>query len=120
MSVRDLYIPRVGPHISCNRIGRSIAGYINRSQTHECGNWDCVAAQFLFWEYIYVSNFLHWFFAVRRYERNRGGQNEQSKEGRDKSEEGRDIRYIGGEEGEKGGDRGGEGGKKERGDQGRR
>jgi hypothetical protein len=25
--------------------------YINRSHTHECGNWD-VAAQFLFWEYL--------------------------------------------------------------------
>jgi hypothetical protein len=26
--------------------------YINRSQTHECGNWDWHAAQFIFWEYI--------------------------------------------------------------------
>ncbi len=26
VSVRDLYIPRIGPHISCSRIGRSIVG----------------------------------------------------------------------------------------------
>jgi hypothetical protein len=26
--------------------------YINCSQTHECGNWDRGAAQFLFWEFI--------------------------------------------------------------------
>jgi hypothetical protein len=39
VSVSDLYIPRISPHISCSRIGRSIVGeYINRSRTHECGN----------------------------------------------------------------------------------
>jgi hypothetical protein len=107
VSVRDLYIPRIGPHISCSRIGRSIAGYLNRSQTHECGNCDCGRA-FPFLG-IYVSNFLYWFFAVRRYKRNRGGQKEQSKEGRN-------IRHIGEKEEEEGGGRGGEGGKKERGD----
>ncbi len=26
MSVSDFYIPRIGPHISCSRIGRSIVG----------------------------------------------------------------------------------------------
>jgi hypothetical protein len=26
VSVSDLYIPRIGPHISCSRIGRSISG----------------------------------------------------------------------------------------------
>ncbi len=26
VSVNDLYIPRIGPHISCSRIGRSIVG----------------------------------------------------------------------------------------------
>jgi hypothetical protein len=26
LSVRDLYIPRIGPHISCSRLGRSIVG----------------------------------------------------------------------------------------------
>jgi hypothetical protein len=37
--------------------------YINRSQTHECGNWDCGRAiPFLG---IFVSNFWYWFFAVR-------------------------------------------------------
>ncbi len=25
---------------SCSRTGRQIVGYINRSQTHECGHWD--------------------------------------------------------------------------------
>jgi hypothetical protein len=36
--------------------------YINCSQTHECGNWDCGhAIPFL---KIFVSNFRHWFFAV--------------------------------------------------------
>jgi len=41
VSVSDLYIPRIGPHISCSRIGRPISAriYINRSQ-------------FLFWEYL--------------------------------------------------------------------
>ncbi len=44
VSVSDLYIPRMGPHISCSRIGRSIVGiqYIKSS----------VDAQFLFWEYL--------------------------------------------------------------------
>ncbi len=35
VSVSDLYIPRVGPHISCSRIGRSIVG-ISKSLT---GPW---------------------------------------------------------------------------------
>jgi hypothetical protein len=37
-SVSDLYIPRIGPYIFLqkNRWWK----YINRSQTHECGNWD--------------------------------------------------------------------------------
>jgi hypothetical protein len=26
VSMSDLYIPRIGPHISCNRIGKSIVG----------------------------------------------------------------------------------------------
>ncbi len=26
VSVSDLYIPRIGPHIACSRIGRSIVG----------------------------------------------------------------------------------------------
>ncbi len=37
--------------------------YINCSQTHECGNWDCGRAiPFLG---IFVSNFRYWFFAVQ-------------------------------------------------------
>ncbi len=41
VSVSNLYIHRIGPHISCSRIGRPIVQeYINRSQTHECGHWD--------------------------------------------------------------------------------
>ncbi len=37
--------------------------YIIRSQTHECGNWDCGPdIPFLG---IFVSNFLHFFFAVQ-------------------------------------------------------
>jgi hypothetical protein len=46
VSVSDLYI-------SCSRIGRSIVGIYNRSQTYECGNCGNVAAQFLFWEYLF-------------------------------------------------------------------
>ncbi len=34
VSVIDLYIPTIGPHIL---IGRPI---VNRSQKHECRNWD--------------------------------------------------------------------------------
>jgi hypothetical protein len=36
--------------------------YVNRSQTHECGNWDCGGA-IPFLE-IFVSNFRYWLFAV--------------------------------------------------------
>jgi hypothetical protein len=46
------YIPRIGPHISCSRTGRSSMGIINRSQTHECGNWDWGQA-ILFLEYLF-------------------------------------------------------------------
>ncbi len=35
---------------------------VNRSQTHECGNWDCGRA--IPFVGIFVSNFRHWFFAV--------------------------------------------------------
>jgi hypothetical protein len=62
VSERFIYsIPMIGPHISCNRIGRSIL-YLNRSQTHECGNWDCGQASPCLG--ICVSNVRHWFFAV--------------------------------------------------------
>jgi hypothetical protein len=55
VSVSDLYIPRIGPHIFLQQNRQIDSGkYINRSQTHECGNWDWGrAAQFLFWEYLF-------------------------------------------------------------------
>jgi hypothetical protein len=44
VSVSDLHIPRVGPHISCSRIGRWIVG-IYKSLTDTCmwklGLWPC-------------------------------------------------------------------------------
>ncbi len=41
VSVSDLYIPRIAPHISSSTIGRSIVGiYKSLTDTHECGNWD--------------------------------------------------------------------------------
>jgi hypothetical protein len=46
MSVSDLYN-------SCSKIGISIVGIYNRSQTYECGNCGNVAGQFLFWEYLF-------------------------------------------------------------------
>ena len=64
VSVSDLYIPRIGPHISSSRNGSSIVGIysIIRSQTHECGNWDWGPdIPFLG---IFVSNFRHFVFAV--------------------------------------------------------
>jgi hypothetical protein len=53
----DLYIHRVGPHIACRRIGRSIVGtYKSLMQTHECGNWYCGRAIHILG--IFVSNFV--------------------------------------------------------------
>jgi hypothetical protein len=41
VSVSDLYIPRIGPHIFLQKNRNIDCGeYIDRSQTHECGNWD--------------------------------------------------------------------------------
>jgi hypothetical protein len=58
--VSDLHNPRIGPHISCSRIGGWIVG-IYKSLKH-CGNWDCgCAIPFLG---IFVSNVGYWFFAV--------------------------------------------------------
>ncbi len=62
-AVSDLYIPRIGPHIFLQQ-NRQIdrEKYINRSQTHECGNLDCGhAIPFLG---IFVSNFWYCVFAV--------------------------------------------------------
>jgi hypothetical protein len=56
VSVSDLYIPRICPHISCSRIGKSIVGiYKSLTNTLESVNWDCgLAIPFLG---IFVSNF---------------------------------------------------------------
>jgi hypothetical protein len=42
LSVSDLYIPRIGPHIFLQHKRQIDRGttYINRSQTYECGNWN--------------------------------------------------------------------------------
>jgi hypothetical protein len=63
VSVSDSYIPRIGPHISCSRIARSIVGiYKSITKTQECGNWDRGhAITFLG---ICVFDFRYWFFAV--------------------------------------------------------
>ncbi len=53
VSVSDLYIPGIGPHISCSRIARSIVG-IYKSLTGTCmWKFGTVAAQFLFWAYLF-------------------------------------------------------------------
>jgi hypothetical protein len=63
VSVSDFYIPRIGPHISCGRVDRSIVEYKNRSQTNECGNRDCGRAiPFLG---IFVLDYWYWILAVQ-------------------------------------------------------
>ncbi len=63
VSLSNLYISRIGPQISCSRKADRWWEYINRSQTHECGNWDWGRAiPFLG---IYVSSFRYWLFAVQ-------------------------------------------------------
>ncbi len=63
VSVSDLYIPRIGPHISSSRTAVQSWEYIIHSQTHECGNWDWGPdIPFLG---ILSSNFRHFFFAVQ-------------------------------------------------------
>jgi hypothetical protein len=62
VSVNDLYIPRIGPHISSSRKADPSWEYIIHSQTHECGNWDWSPdISFLG---IFFSNFRHFVFAV--------------------------------------------------------
>jgi hypothetical protein len=50
--VSDLYIPRIGPHISSSRKGRPILGIYNslRHMNMEIGT---AAPIFLFWEYLF-------------------------------------------------------------------
>ncbi len=66
MCLWAIYIFPGSVHIfSCSRISRPIVGilYINRSQTHECVNWDSgCAIPFLG---IFVSNFRYCVFAVQ-------------------------------------------------------
>jgi hypothetical protein len=61
VSVSDLYIPCIGPHISCSRISRSIVG-INKSPTDtlmwKFGLWPCNSFSG------YICFKLYWFFAV--------------------------------------------------------
>jgi hypothetical protein len=62
VSLSDLYVPRISPHISYSRIGRLIAGIFKSLTDTWRGNWDCGRAiPFLG---INVSNFRYCFFAV--------------------------------------------------------
>ncbi len=54
---------RIGPPIFLQQ-NRQIDRGINRSQTHECGNWDCGRAIPVLG--IFASNFQYWFFEVCR------------------------------------------------------
>ena len=60
VSVSDLYIPRIYPHISCSRIGRSIVGiYISLTWMWKLGLWprNSFSGNICF-------KFLEWFFPV--------------------------------------------------------
>ncbi len=62
VSVSDLYIPRIGPHIPPVEKADPSWEYIIFSQTHECGNWD--RGPDIPFLGIFVSNFRHFVFAV--------------------------------------------------------
>jgi hypothetical protein len=65
VSVSDLYIPRISPHIFLQQnkqINRVNILIIHRYMNVEIRTG---AGQFLFWEYIFVSNLRYWFFAVQ-------------------------------------------------------
>ncbi len=63
-SVSDLYMyyHRRSPFFCCRKYVNRSWEYINRSQTHEGGNWDWGRA--ILFLGIFVSNFQYWFFAV--------------------------------------------------------
>ncbi len=86
VSVGDLYIPRIGPHIFLQK-NRSW-GYINRSQPHECGNRDLGLRPRNSFSGIFVSNFRYCVFAVlgEMFGKRRNG--EGVKVGREGGEEG--------------------------------
>jgi hypothetical protein len=64
VSMSDLYIPRIGPHISSSRKGRPIVGIYNSITDTWMWNWDwSPAIPFLG---IFFSNFRHFVFAVWR------------------------------------------------------
>ncbi len=59
VSVSDLYIPRIGPHIFLQQNRQTDRGKKNRSQTYECGYWDWISLLGIF-----VTNFQYCVFAV--------------------------------------------------------
>jgi hypothetical protein len=61
-SVSNLCIPRIGPHISCSRIGRSMVG-IYKSLTW---TWKLELLPRNSQKEIFVSNFGFWFFEVQQ------------------------------------------------------
>jgi hypothetical protein len=65
MCLRAIFILKRSVYLfSCSRIGKPIRGiYINRSQKHECRNWDCSHEDPLL--AIYVSNFRYCLCSVR-------------------------------------------------------
>ncbi len=60
----DLYIPRIGLPIWLQQNRQTDSQELkNRSQIHECGNWETEhyeAAQLHFWEYINRNQTLYW------------------------------------------------------------
>jgi hypothetical protein len=52
VSVSDLYIPRIGPHISCKQY-RQINGMYKSLHRHMNVEIGAVATQFLLWEYLF-------------------------------------------------------------------
>ncbi len=63
VSMSDLYIPWIGPIFPAAEQADRSWEYINRLQTHECGNWDCGRA-IPFLEYLFQIFGIGWFFAV--------------------------------------------------------
>jgi hypothetical protein len=47
---RFIYSPNGSANCAAGKYMDRSWKYINRSQIHECENWNCEATQFLFWE----------------------------------------------------------------------